>query len=442
MKFANSIAAAVTLAAGSTTAFVFPMNQFIDTSLKVMQTTSALRLTPQDLTDMMAKAHEEKIRALKDIEDKKNAEIQALKSEVESLKQSSLAPASTAPAIVPSKNFSLDITNMSKEQLAGRLVTYQQFMSKYIVEAQEQKIKAVKAAEAAITAKYEQKLKLYQAKTPPTSAPSTTATKLYEGRSANVAAAAAAGKSRWGDMEVSKAQGNDYVNGVQVVNGATAPSEKDEGGPLPITILSGNSLYYHRNQMVAKAGAAGKSRWGDAEVEKATKEAAKVPSLASFSSVSASASSPDSAPSTTTPTAPKVVITPEIEAADHGLRSDGGVGGPSLAERVNLGERLFASNGDTNAPALNGSISPSLYDSRNARVAAAAAAGKSRWGTMENLKATNLSSNALSGAAASAVAVAVPPAVEAADHGMRADGGVGGPTLAQRVNLGADLLKP
>jgi hypothetical protein len=359
-----------------------------------------------------------------------------LKSEVEKLKENPVPAESTAPAIVPSKNFSLDITNMSKEQLAGRLVTYQQFMSKYIVEAQEQKVKAVKAAEAAITAKYEQKLKLYQAKTPLTPTPSP-ATKLYEGRNANVAAAAAAGKSRWGDMEVSKAQGSSDVNGVQV-NGATVPVVEEQSDPAPITILSGGSLYYHRNQMVAAAGAAGKSRWGDAEVEKATKEAAKGPALASSSSASATAP----AASSTIPTIPKVVITPEIEAADHGLRSDGGVGGPTLAERVNLGERLFASNGVASKPALNGSASPTLYDSRNARVAAAAAAGKSRWGTMENDKAVSLSSNALPAATVSAVAVAVPPEVEAADHGMRADGGVGGPSLAQRVNLGADLLSP
>ena len=33
-------------------------------------------------------------------------------------------------------------------------------------------------------------------------------------------------------------------------------------------------------------------------------------------------------------------ITPEIEAADHGMRNDGGVDGPSLAQRVNLGAAL------------------------------------------------------------------------------------------------------
>jgi hypothetical protein len=37
---------------------------------------SALFLSPEDLTNAMAKAHEEKIRAMKDLETKKNAEIQ------------------------------------------------------------------------------------------------------------------------------------------------------------------------------------------------------------------------------------------------------------------------------------------------------------------------------------------------------------------------------
>ena len=325
---------------------------------------------------------------------------------------------------------------MSKVELAGQLVTYQQFMSKYIVKAAEEKRRAVLAAEAAITAKYEQKLKLYQKAPPPP--PASPATKLYEGRNANVAAAAKAGKSRWGDMEVAKSGGvsSNAVNGVQV-NGATVPATTVQKDPASITILSGSNLYYSRNQMVAAAAAAGKSRWGEAEVKKATKAAAEGPGAL-----------PPSAPATPTvtspPPAPKITVTPEIEAADHGLRNDGGVGGPSLAERVNLGQLLFsndAASSTTLAPAGSGS----LYDSRNARVAAAAAAGKSRWGSMENERAASLASNALPGSSASAVAVAafpVPPEVAEADHGLRADGGVGGPSLAERVNLGANLLRP
>jgi hypothetical protein len=348
------------------------------------------------------------------------------------LKRNPPVPLSSgAPVFVPSKNFSLDITNMTKEQLAGRLVTYQQFMSKYIVEAQEQKMKAVQAAEAAITAKYEQKLKLYQAKTP-TAPESSPATKLYQGRNANVAAAAAAGKSRWGDMEVSRLQGESSDVSVVQVNGATVPTVQQKSDPVPIAILSGSSLYYRRNQMVAAAGVAGKSRWGEAEVGKAIREVANGPSLSAPA---------QSAPAiSASPTSPTIIITPEIEAADHGLRSDGGVGGPSLAERVNLGQQLFVAINVASAPAVIDDAFATLYNSRNARVAAAAAAGKSRWGPLENHKATIFSSNILPATPSSAVAVAVPPEVVAADHGMRADGGVGGPSLAQRVNLGANLL--
>ena len=88
------------------------------------------------------------------------------------------------------------------------------------------------------------------------------------------------------------------------------------------------------------------------------------------------------------------------------------------------------------------SVTASTYDLRNARVAASAAAGKSRWGSMEIAKATSLASasNAI-GAAAKKAEIASSPEIEAADHGMRNDGGVGGPSLAERVNLGLGLLK-
>ena len=58
---------------------------------------------------------------------------------------------------------------------------------------------------------------------------------------------------------------------------------------------------------------------------------------------------------------------------------------------------------------------------------------------MEIAKVTELAAS-LPAASAPAAPVPVPPEVEEADHGLRADGGVGGPSLAQRVNLGAALL--
>ena len=62
---------------------------------------------------------------------------------------------------------------------------------------------------------------------------------------------------------------------------------------------------------------------------------------------------------------------------------------------------------------------------------AAAAAGKSRWGDLEVQMAQQK---------AGASSTAVSEAVMEADHGLRADGGVSGPSLADRVNLGAQIL--
>ena len=48
----------------------------------------------------------------------------------------------------------------SKEELLAKLQSYQKFMADYIVKAQEQKLAAVRAAEAATAKKYEEKLLL------------------------------------------------------------------------------------------------------------------------------------------------------------------------------------------------------------------------------------------------------------------------------------------
>ena len=358
---------------------------------------------------------------------------------------------STAPPAPPAN---MDLDSMTKEQLISRLVTYQQFIAKYIVEAQEQKMKAVMAAEAKVEAKYEEKLKLLTGSTSSIPAPASSAdTSLYEGRNANVAAAAKAGKSRWGDAEVAKVASSAGVS--TVVNGASAPPSTDN---IPASVLSSGStsLFQQRNQMVAAAGAAGKSRWGEAEIKKATVEAAKGPSLPA-TATAAAMSSPPPAPAVesvvdvdvdskieaadhglrndggvggpslaerinlgrsivegssaaSSAPAPVIEVTPEIEAADHGLRNDGGVGGPSLAERVNLGLSIVEG---PPSPSSGGAVvtaadaSTSLYTSRNARVAAAAAAGKSRWGELENAKSKVL---AVSGASAPVIGAASAPA--------------------------------
>eukprot|EP00535_Pseudo-nitzschia_heimii_P001587 CAMPEP_0197186364 /NCGR_PEP_ID=MMETSP1423-20130617/13770_1 /TAXON_ID=476441 /ORGANISM="Pseudo-nitzschia heimii, Strain UNC1101" /LENGTH=436 /DNA_ID=CAMNT_0042637653 /DNA_START=512 /DNA_END=1822 /DNA_ORIENTATION=+ len=433
----------------------------------------------------MAKAHEEKLRAVNDVTQKRDEQIKTLKSEITTLKAT--VPKESAVVLSSRPTSGMDLSSMTTDELRTKLVQYQAFMAKYIVQAQQQKLRAVQAAELAVALKYEAKIKLLLAGSPDTksekektetaSSSSSTENKLHEARNAHVAAAAKAGKSRWGDKEVAKVNttkkseakedvkakpdpkpkavaevkitkdpdGNVESNvGASRVNGATKANGVATTAPSPIP-LPGSPLFDERNKKVAAAGKAGKSRWGDAEVQKAAVEASK-PSLSS---------TPATSPSQATDPAPNIVVSPEIEAADHGLRKDGGVGGPSLAERVNLGQQLFTADDviATKAAAPIVEVKPpSVYELRNARIARAAAAGKSRWGNMENAKATTLTftstSKSLSSSEAAAAStvdkkpdIVSTPEIEAADHGLRNDGGVGGPSLAERVNLGSGLLK-
>jgi hypothetical protein len=83
MKFTSSVVAALVLLDAA-----IPVHSFMYTrqanNLKCAigrrvttesSSSSSLFLSPEDLTDYMAKAHEEKIRAVKEVEDKKNAQI-------------------------------------------------------------------------------------------------------------------------------------------------------------------------------------------------------------------------------------------------------------------------------------------------------------------------------------------------------------------------------
>lgn len=292
---------------------------------------------------------------------------------------------------------------MTKEEITAKLISYQQFMAKYIVGAHQQKVEAVRLAQLAVANKYEEKLNLLTA-----AGGAQVDTKaeagLYQERSAKVSAAATAGKSRWSDMENARAA--ETIG----VNGATASISSSAPVPVPAPALS---LYDKRNVRIAAAAKVQKSRWGSKENERVFQMASGLPSTATVSA--------------------KVV-----EKADHGLRADGGVGGPSLAERVNFGEQFLKSNGAAVSALTSAAAGGSLYDKRNANVIAAAKVGKSRWGSMENDRAFEKASlYALGGSSA-----VVPPEVEEADHGLRSGGDVGGPTLAQRVNLGASLLGP
>ena len=81
----------------------------------------------------------------------------------------------------------------SKEELLAKLQSYQKFMADYIVKAQEQKLAAVRAAEAATAKKYEEKLLLLGGAAAAPAAPAIAAAAtptLFAERNAKISAAA------------------------------------------------------------------------------------------------------------------------------------------------------------------------------------------------------------------------------------------------------------
>lgn len=210
----------------------------------------------QVLSDYMAKSHVEKLRAIKEVEDKKNSEISELKSQIEQLKSNPALPAAT-----PAEPVSI----ASVADAEAKLASYQQFMSEYIVNAQNQKLMAVKEAELKAEKKFQERLEQLLAASgaalPASDAvetqPEAAAVELslFEKRNLKVAAAGEAGKSRWGSLEVKKAAESVKSQPVVVV---AASSTVDD-----------SSLFEQRNARVVAAAAAGKSRWGDKEVQRA-----------------------------------------------------------------------------------------------------------------------------------------------------------------------------
>ena len=306
----------------------------------------------------------------------------------------------------------------SMEALQQKLSTYQKFMSKYIVEAQEAKLRAAEEARMSITEKYEGLMSKLSSSTivsndenpkvdaiPSIETPTTPLT-LYEKRNVNVQAAAAAGKSRWGDAEVTR-----------IASFSASPQTKSLAKP---------SLYEQRNARLSQT-----NRWGNAEIERVMSPSAlgHPPPL--------SPTAPPIEPVISLPPVATIVasldnIPPDVSLADHGMRNDGGVEGLSLAERV-VGGALALELFDPSASSSSSSSSSlsSLYQRRCVKVAQTPTQ-QSRWGPMEQAKAVETIGNH--------TPVLDLDVVTKADHGLRADGGVGGPTLADRVNLGARLM--
>lgn len=455
-KIAKSLACALHLATVATAAFRLSVNL---SSGRRTYSTTVLRLSTHEkqeqraiaLSEYLTKAHEEKLRAIQDVEQRKAGEIQALKDEIEALKfrqQSGAlsvtgATGTTSPAVGAD-----DLLSLPKEALVNKVLQYQRFMEKYIVQSQEQKVKALKAAEDAVRKRFEDKLVLSTRPSSPEKGEPT----LYDARNSAIAAAASAGKSRWGDMEVQRAAAAVGQSSPLVANTSSSPSVpisvplevqaadhgiKAEGSlslaervslginagaravasaqMVPAISSTGPStsgsdslsqghlsLYQQRNARILAAAAAGKTRWGLQEVE-------RVQSLASLPSGASRAATIES---------PTHSVPPEVVAADHGLRSDGSVGGWTLAERVAQGASARLEKLPT--AAVTATLG-SLYQIRNIRVLQAAAVGKSRWGSQEVDKVKTFVGSLPSGAA-----VAAPATLNS----------VG----SDRVNVGAQIL--
>ena len=265
--------------------------------------------------------------------------------------------------------------------LAQQLFSYQTFMEEYMVNAQNQKLQAVREAELKAEKKFQERLeKLLAASNAALKESSVDATvlstepTLFEKRNARIVAAAKAGVSRWGKLEVDKA-----------ANEQTKTAPVAESTPASFGSTAEPTLFDQRNAMIIAAANAGKSRWGAMEIKRAQ---------SSGVSLSAVASSPISSESSLFDQRNAKVIASaaagksrwgsmEVDRA-QGTATNGNVvpisASVSLEDRVNLGAQLL---GTSKSAASSVVQSTSLYDQRNAMVIAAASAGKSRWGRKE-----------------------------------------------------------
>ena len=99
------------------------------------------------MSDYMAKSHTEKLRAIQAVEERKNSEINALKLEINKLMSSSnstssLSSSSSTASIAPPRTLVVANDSSSSEivEMENKLTAYQDWMAKYIVNAQNQKL--------------------------------------------------------------------------------------------------------------------------------------------------------------------------------------------------------------------------------------------------------------------------------------------------------------
>lgn len=247
------------------------------------------------MSDYLVKSHEEKLKAVKNIEKEKDAEIQALKDEIESIKASK-KDLVQIPQVVPRVEGSV-------EDLATKLAAYQKFMADYVVRAQEQKLLAMKEVKAATIKSCEEKYL--------------------------------------------------RLNGAVPPNNDVPKLESKEKSPKPVK---------EPTEKLKKNIVEGKAKAAEKAPKKIVEEKVKKPVIDDVKTVTSILNE----------------IPKEIIDADHGLRSDGGVGGPTLTERVLLGASLGGNDAAVKAEGEN-----DVYMKRNEHIVKSGKAGKSRWGDME-----------------------------------------------------------
>lgn len=142
-RFAACIATMFVCQDATTTAFVFGLRPAAITRFAAVKDDEAAAA----ITDFMAKAHEEKIQAMARVEEKYKGQIQEMKAKISELEALSKQTTPTS-----GNSFAFPATN---KNLTEKVQAYRTFVSDYVVKSQDEKAKAVKAAEDKLIAKYE-----------------------------------------------------------------------------------------------------------------------------------------------------------------------------------------------------------------------------------------------------------------------------------------------
>ena len=275
----------------------------------------------------------------------------------------------------------MSVAPSSRNEADAKITTYQTFIANYIVKAQEEKFRAVKAAEAAVEKKYQERLLVLTAAAggdvSPAAPQISDSQFLYFQRAQNLKGAAAVGKSRWGAAEIEKisklntgaittkeirqessvsvAPVTFPIGGLTLTDRLQLCANNVPAAPLSTASLAAaeKSLYDKPNARVVES--ADKSRWGEAEISKLK----NLPIASEVKSTSAT-----------------------LIANKNRVNI-----GAAIANGLHLGTKGEPAG---NQPIASSAAEQSLYAMRNANIVESASAGKSRWGEAEINKLKSL----------------------------------------------------